>query len=63
MYIGSYDDEATTLQAMEDFTSNNGYKTDITPQRFYHEIYLSDPRKCDITKLKTVLRQAIKKRD
>ena len=63
MHIGSYDDEVTTLQAMGDFTSNNGYKTDITPQRFHHEIYLSDPRKCDITKLKTVLRQAIKKRD
>lgn len=46
---------------MKTFTSNNGYKIDITSQRFHHEIYLSDPHKCDVTKLKTVLRQPIKK--
>ena len=27
-----------------------------------YEIYLSDPRKCDISKLKTVIRHPIKKK-
>ena len=30
-------------------------------ERYHHEIYLSDPRKCDISKLKTVIRHPIKK--
>ena len=29
--------------------------------RLHHEIYLSDPRKCDVSKLKTVVRHPIKK--
>ena len=39
----------------------NGYELDITDERYHHEIYLSDPRKCDVNKLKTVIRHPIKK--
>lgn len=39
----------------------NGYELDINNERHHHEIYLSDPRKCDVSKLKTVIRHPIKK--
>ncbi|WP_206458346.1 GyrI-like domain-containing protein [Anaerovorax sp. IOR16] len=60
MHIGSYDDEPQTIQAMDQYALDNGYEIDITTTRFHHEIYLSDPRKCDASKLKTVLRHPIK---
>lgn len=60
MHIGSYDDEPATLQAMEDFTQSAGYVPDIGPERFHHEIYLSDARKVPPERRKTVLRVPIK---
>lgn len=60
MHIGSYDDESATIQAMEDCAIANGKEIDITSKRFHHEIYLSDPRKAEISKLKTVVRHPIK---
>jgi hypothetical protein len=41
-----------------DFIPNNGY----VENGKHHEIYLSDPRRVAPEKLKTVLRQPIKKR-
>ncbi len=61
MHIGSYDDEPTTINLMNEFTKEQGYELDITNARYHHEIYLSDPRRCDISKLKTVIRHPIKK--
>ena len=61
MHIGSYDDEPATVELMHEFAEDNGYKLDITDTRYHHEIYLSDPRKCDVSKLKTVTRHPIKK--
>ncbi len=61
MHIGSYDDEPKTVKLMHDYILENGYQIDITEKRYHHEIYLSDPRKCDVNKLKTVLRHPIKK--
>ena len=61
MHIGSYDDEPATIKLMNDFAVDNGYKIDINNSRYHHEIYLSDPRKCDISKLQTVIRHPIKK--
>ena len=43
------------------YIEENGYELDITDDRNHHEIYLSDPRKCDVSKLKTVIRHPIKK--
>lgn len=61
MHIGSYDDEPATVELMHEFAEDNGYKLDITDTRYHHEIYLSDPRKCDAGKLKTVIRYPIRK--
>lgn len=60
MHIGSYDDEPVTVSQMEKFAVENGYSIDITSERLHHEIYLSDPRKGDISKMKTVIRHPIK---
>ena len=54
MHFGSYDDEAPTLEKMHsEFIPKNNY----TLSGKHHEIYLSDPRKVQPEKLKTVLRQ------
>lgn len=58
MHIGSYDDEAPTLEKMHhEFIPQNGYEM----VGKHHEIYLSDPRKVAAEKLKTVLRQPVRK--
>jgi len=56
MHIGPYDDEPRTLKLMDEFIEKNNLKNDISEVRRHHEIYLSDPRKTDLNKLKTVLR-------
>ena len=61
MHIGSYDDEPATVELMHKFAEDNDYELNITDKRYHHEIYLSDPRKCDVSKLKTVIRHPIKK--
>lgn len=61
MHVGSYDDEPRTVALMHEYMEDNGYKLDITDERLHHEIYLSDPRKSETSKLKTVVRHPIKK--
>jgi hypothetical protein len=58
LHIGSYDDEGPTIAKMhQEFMPENGYE----PAGKHHEIYLSDPRKVAPEKLKTVLRQPVRK--
>ena len=61
MHIGSYDNEPSTVNLMHQYMKENGYELDITPARMHHEIYLSDSRRCNVDKLKTVIRHPIKK--
>ena len=61
MHIGPYDDEPRTIKLMENFLEENGFKIDLNEKRRHHEIYLSDPRKTDPSKMKTVLRIPVKK--
>ncbi|NLJ64248.1 MAG: transcriptional regulator [Christensenellaceae bacterium] len=61
MHIGPYDDEPASVAIMNAFLKENGYATDINENRLHHEIYLSDPRKTAPEKLKTVIRQPIRK--
>lgn len=61
MHIGPYDTEPVTITEMQEYTVQNGYKLDISGSRYHHEIYLSDPRKCEPNRLKTVVRHPIKK--
>ena len=63
MHIGSYDEEALTIKKMEQFAIENGYEIDITENRYHHEIYLSDPRRCEVNRLKTVIRHPVKKKE
>jgi len=58
LHIGSYDDEGPTLIKLHnEFIPQNGYAENGK----HHEIYLSDPRRVAPEKLKTVLRQPIRK--
>ena len=61
MHIGPYDDEPKTTKKMEDFIQKEGFELNITDSRYHHEIYLSNPRKVSPEKVKTVIRQPIKK--
>ncbi len=56
LHVGSYDDEGPTLARLHDeFLPANG----LVPSGRHHEIYLSDPRKTDAARLKTILRQPV----
>jgi len=57
MHIGDYDSEPVTFSKMDDFCAAN-HLTRIDKR--HREIYISDPRKSDPAKLKTVLRYKVK---
>lgn len=59
MHIGSYDNEPETIEKMNDFIEQQGYRTDFSGGRLHHEIYLSDARRVAPEKLKTVIRHPI----
>jgi hypothetical protein len=61
MHIGSYDTEAATIQTLTSFIEKSGYITDISDERRHHEIYLSDPRRTAIEKMKTVIRHSVRR--
>lgn len=63
MHIGAYDDEPETVEGMHRFAAENGYRLDITAERMHHEIYLSDARKVEPAKRKTIIRHPIAKID
>jgi len=56
MHIGSYDDEPKSFEKMKKFIKENNLE--ITTLR-HREIYISDARKCEKSKLKTVLRYMV----
>ncbi len=60
LHMGPYDDEPVTTAKMEEFAKQSGYSIDLSEKRHHHEIYLSDPRKTDASKLKTIIRHPIK---
>ncbi len=62
MHLGMYDDEPITIALMHRYLEENNYELDISESRFHHEIYLTDPRKCEVSKQKTVIRHPIKKK-
>lgn len=58
LHVGSYDDEGPVLRRLhEEFLPENA----LTETGHHHEIYLSDPRKVAPEKLKTVLRQPVRR--
>jgi hypothetical protein len=58
MHIGPYSAEAQNIQKIHAFIRQNGFEL----AGKHHEIYLSDPRKSAPGKLKTVVRQPMKKK-
>lgn len=61
MHVGPYDDEPATVAAMAEYANAQGYAADFGNNRFHHEIYLSDVRRCKPERLKTVIRHPIRK--
>ena len=57
MHLGPYDQEGPTIEKLHTFFQSKGY----TFNGKHHEIYLSDPRRGKPEKIKTVIRQPIKK--
>ena len=57
LHVGSYDDEGPVLHRLHsEWLPANG----LAPTGRHHEIYLSDPRRVEPAKLKTLLRQPVK---
>ncbi|MHA1560914.1 MAG: GyrI-like domain-containing protein [Promethearchaeota archaeon] len=55
MYLGPYDEEPPTIKKIHQFAKKNGYNLN----GHHHEIYLSDPRRVEPERLKTILRHPI----
>ncbi len=58
MHIGSYDDEPGSFAQMEEYCKKNGYDR---ISKTHREIYLSDPRRTEKSRLRTLLRFRVKK--
>jgi len=56
LHVGPYSMEHKTIAAMDAFAIGQG----LTMHGLHHEIYLSDPRRVDPAKLKTILRHPVR---
>ena len=61
MHNGAFDDEPATVAIMDRFIKEHGYENDFSDNRLHHEIYLSDARRVEPEKWKTVIRHPIKR--
>lgn len=59
LHLGAYDAEPATFEIMKQYCMDNGYERISLKHR---EIYLSDPRKTEVNKLKTVLRFKVRQK-
>lgn len=57
LHVGPYEDEPETCDLMAIYAAENGHQ--ITGH--HHEIYLSDPRRIEPARLKTILRRPVNK--
>ena len=63
MHIGPYAEEGPTIKKLRNFIEEKGYEFDGSlPGEKHHEIYISDMRRTKPEKLKTIIRQPMKKR-
>ena len=60
LHVGSYDDEPASFSRMQAFIDQHNLQRTSFSHR---EIYLSDPRKVEPAKLKTVLRVQVQRKD
>ena len=61
MHVGPYDSEPATVEAMHEYAAAQGFVPDFSDMRRHHEVYLSDPRKADPAKMKTVVRHPVRR--
>lgn len=61
MHIGPYSTEPETIEKMQAFMQQNGYRDLVGEGGKHHEIYMGDPRRSAPEKLKTVLRHPVTK--
>ena len=61
MHIGPFDEELATIEKMDRYLMENGYRNDFSEGRLHHEIYLSDARRVALERWKTVVRHPVKK--
>ncbi|MGM1065126.1 GyrI-like domain-containing protein [Saccharothrix sp. Mg75] len=59
LHIGSYDDETPLMAALHDEYLPSH---DLVPAGEHHEVYVGDPRRTDPARLRTVIRQPVKRR-
>jgi hypothetical protein len=57
LHVGSYDSEVESFKIMEEFVKESGFER---AEKLHKEIYLSDARKVEAEKLKTILRFKVK---
>lgn len=55
LYIGAYKDEGNTIKRLHETIRETGYR--ISGK--HEEIYLSDPRRVEESKLKTIIKQSV----
>ena len=55
LHVGPYSEEAPTIERLHQFIIDQGRRLSGK----HHEIYLSDPRRSDSAKLKTIIRQPL----
>ncbi len=60
MHLGPYAAEGPTIARLHDFIREQGYTFDGDRQK-HHEIYLSDPRRAAPAKMRTVIRQPMRR--
>ena len=58
MHIGPYSEEASTINKLHNWVSDQGYRL----RDNHHEIYMSDPRRTKPENLKTIIRHPVETR-
>ena len=61
LHLGPFDEEPASVALMDAYIRERGYVNDLSEQRQHHEIYLSDARKVEPARWKTVIRHPIRK--
>lgn len=63
MHIGPFDTEPGSIARMDAYLAEKGYVPDFSEDRMHHEIYLSDARKVEPARWKTIIRHPIRPAD
>lgn len=58
MHVGPYSEEGPTIEKLHSFAAERGFE----PSGRHHEVYLSDPRRVAPQKLRTIIRQPVRKK-